>query len=224
MADGVLLDWDGLLADTAGMRREALGAALAAEGVALDVASSTDATPGLSIHATVDRALARFGDPTLVELVALRTQRELAARLARGLEIDTAARLFIERAQLRGPVIVASAAGRAETEAALGLAGLLHTFLAVITADDVDRAPSRELYERALAPLERRGAVRREHVIVLGVTPAALRAARDAGLRTVAVGVEPHVAIEADAAIGSLEDASIESLDALLGIAAGRPA
>jgi beta-phosphoglucomutase-like phosphatase (HAD superfamily) len=61
-------------------------------------------------------------------------------------------------------------------------------------------------------------------VIVLAVTPAALRAARDAGLRAVAVGVAPHVAIEADAAIASLEDASIDALDALLGIGAERPA
>jgi beta-phosphoglucomutase-like phosphatase (HAD superfamily) len=223
MADGVLLDWDGLLADTASMRREAFGAALAAEGIALDGSSSVE-EEGVSIRETLERALSRFRDPTLVELVALRTQRELVARLAGGFAIDQAALRFIEHAQLRGPVIVASAAGRAETAAALGLAGLLHSFLAVVTADDVGSAPSRELYERALASLERRRIVRREHVIVLAVTPAALRAARDAGLRAVAVGVAPHVAIEADAAIASLEDASIDALDALLGIGAERPA
>jgi beta-phosphoglucomutase-like phosphatase (HAD superfamily) len=33
MADGVLLDWEGVLADTRGARRDALRAALAAEGL-----------------------------------------------------------------------------------------------------------------------------------------------------------------------------------------------
>ena len=52
----------------------------------------------------------------------------------------------------------------------------------------------------------------------------AIRSAREAGLRTVAVNAPAHVALEADAAIGSLDGLTLDAVDALLGIAARRSA
>ena len=61
-------------------------------------------------------------------------------------------------------------------------------------------------------------------VVVLATDMPAIRAAREAGLRTIAVKAPAHVALEADAAIDSLSGLTLDAVDALLGIASGRPA
>ena len=65
--------------------------------------------------------------------------------------------------------------------------------------------------------------MRRDHVIALATTSPALRAARDAGVRTIAVGAPAHVALEAHAALPFLAGATVDDLDALLGITSERP-
>ena len=226
MADGVLLDWEGVLVDTAGARRDALRDALAAEGIAFDDAAHEERCAGRSVRSSAACLLgARASDPTLVELVAMRAERVFATRLAHGFAIDPAAARFAERAQLRAPLVVVTAAGRAETDAVLRLAGLHDSCAAIVTADDVTGdAPTSESYERALAHLARRRTVKPERIVVLAATHPAIRAARAAGLRTVAVSTPAHVAIEADAAVTSLDGLTMDGLDALLGIAAERPA
>jgi beta-phosphoglucomutase-like phosphatase (HAD superfamily) len=226
MADGVLLDWEGVLADTADSRREALRAALSDEGIAFDDAAFERHGAGRSVRFAAARLLgSRASDPTLAELVALRAEREFAARIARGFAIDPAAARFIELAQLRAPVVIVTAAGRAESEAALRLAGLHDSCAAIVTADDVGGdAPAPASYELALAHLGRRRVVKADRVVVLATAMPAIRAAREAGLRTVAVGSPAHVAVEADAAVDSLAGLTLDAVDALLGIASGRPA
>jgi beta-phosphoglucomutase-like phosphatase (HAD superfamily) len=226
MADGVLLDWEGVLADTADARRDALQRALVAEGIAFDAATYDHRGAGRSIRAAVSLLLgARADDATLAELVAMRAEREFAARLAQGFAVDPEASRFAELAQLRAPLVVVSAASRAECDAALRLAGLHDSCAALVTADDVaGEAPARESYERAIAHLERRRPVRRERVVVLAVTTPHIRAAREAGLRTIAVHVPAHVALEADASVPSLGGLTVDAVDALLGIVAERPA
>jgi hypothetical protein len=60
--------------------------------------------------------------------------------------------------------------------------------------------------------------------VVLAVTTPHIRAAREAGLRTIAVHVPAHVALEADASVPSLGGLTVDAVDALLGIVAERPA
>ena len=226
MADGVLLDWEGVLADTTGSRRDSLLRALADEGIALDCQSYDEHGVGRSVRAAAARMLGnRATDAALVEVVALRAERAFAARLAQGFAIDPEAARFAELAQLRAPLVVVTAAARAETDVALRLAGLHDSCAAVVTADDVtSEAPSRESYEAALTHLARRRPVKRERVVVLAVTVPAIRAARSAGLRTIAVGAPAHVALEADAAVPSLVGLTLNDVDMLLDIAAERPA
>jgi beta-phosphoglucomutase-like phosphatase (HAD superfamily) len=225
MADGVLLDWEGVLADTTGSRRDALLRALADEGIALDERSFDERCVGRSVRAAAATILgARASDDTLVEIVALRAERAFAATLAHGFVIEPGAARFAELAQLRAPLVVVTAASRAETDAALRLAGLHDSCAAIVTADDVTgEAPSRESYESALAHLARRP-VKRERVVALAVTVPAIRAARSAGLRTIAVGAPAHVALEADAAVPTLAGLTLDAIDVLLDIAAERPA
>ena len=226
MADGVLLDWEGVLADTADSRRAALRAALSNEGIALDDAAYERLGAGRSVRSAAARLLgSRAADVTLVELVALRAEREFAARIARGFAIDPAAARFVELAQLRAPVVIVTAAGRAESDTALRLAGLHDSCAAIVTADDVGGdAPAPASYELALAHLGRRRVVKAHRVVVLATDLPAIRAAREAGLRTVAVNSPAHVALEADAAVDSLSGLTLDVVDALLGIATGRPA
>ena len=226
MADGVLLDWEGVLADTAHSRREALRAAFSDEGLAFDDASFEHQGAGRSVRSAVARLLGRrAADATLAELVALRAEREFAARIAQGFAIDMAAARFVEHAQLRAPVVIVTAAGRAESDAALRLAGLHDSCAAIVTADDVGGdAPAPASYELALAHLGRRRVVKARRVVVLATSLPAIRAAREAELRTVAVKAPAHVALEADAAVGPLDVLTLDSVDALLGLASGRPA
>jgi beta-phosphoglucomutase-like phosphatase (HAD superfamily) len=226
MADAVLLDWEGLLADTGSSRREALALALAAEGVALDDTTYEDRCVGRSLRSVVASSLGwRAGDDTLVELVALRVQRELTARLAQGFVVAPGVARFVEHAQLRGPVVIVTAAGRDETDAALRLAGLRDSFSAIITADDVpEDAPSPTQIDAAMAHLSRRrgASLARERVLTLATTRPAILAAREGGVRTVAVGVPAHVAVEADGAVRSLAGTTLDALDVLVGIATDR--
>ena len=226
MADGVLLDWEGVLADTADARRGALQRALADEGIAFDGATYDHRCAGRSVRTAASLLLgARSDDAPLVELVALRAEREFAARLAHGFAVDPEAARFAELAQLRAPLVVVTAAGRAETDVALRLAGLHDSCAAIVTADDIaGDVPSRPSYERAIDHLHGRRPVRRERVVVLATVSPHIRAARQAGLRTIAVGVPAHVALEADASVPSLAFFTMDAVDGLLGIAAERPA
>jgi beta-phosphoglucomutase-like phosphatase (HAD superfamily) len=226
MADGVLLDWEGMLADTADARREALRSAFSEEGITFDDAAFEHLGAGRSVRSAVAKLLGnRAGDATLAELLALRAERTFAARLAQGFAIDPAAARFTELAQLRAPVVIVTTAGRAESDAALRLAGLHDSCAAIVTAEDVGGdAPAPASYELALAHLGRRRVVKAYRVVVLATTMPSIRAAREAGLRTVAVGAPAHVALEADAAVASLDGLTLNAIDALLGITAGRPA
>jgi beta-phosphoglucomutase-like phosphatase (HAD superfamily) len=66
--------------------------------------------------------------------------------------------------------------------------------------------------------------VRREHVVALAATRAAIHAARVAGVRTIAVGAPAHVALDADGALTSLDGVTVDELTALAGISAERHA
>jgi len=226
MADAVLLDWEGLITDTTESRRAALALALAEVEVALDEEAYDDRFAGRSLRSIVASALEwRAGDDTLVELVTLRAQRELGARLAQGFAVEPHVMRLIEHAQLRAPVAVVTAAGRDETDAALRLAGLRDSFSAIVSADDLPGdAPSRAQFEAVLAHLERRRAspLARERVLALATTRPGILAAREAGIRTIAVGTPAHVAVEADGALASLAGATLDTLDALVGIPTNR--
>jgi beta-phosphoglucomutase-like phosphatase (HAD superfamily) len=196
------------------------------EGVTLDEDTYEDRFAGRSLRNIVASALEwRAGDDTLVELVTLRAQRELATRLAQGFVVAPEVMRFVEHAQLRAPVAIVTAAGRDETDAALRLASLRDSFSAIVSADDVaGDAPSRAQFDAAMAHLERRRAspISRERVIALATTRPAILAARGAGIRTIAVGAPAHVAVEADAAVASLGGAMLDMLDTLVGIPTNR--
>jgi beta-phosphoglucomutase-like phosphatase (HAD superfamily) len=224
MVDGVLLDWEGVLADTGHARRDSLLGALADEGVRFDSTAYDECCLGLSVQEAAAAAVG-VADPTLLELVTLRAQRDFGVRVSQGFALQPGAATLLELAQLRAPVAIVTAARRLETESALRLAGFLDACAAVVTADEArGEAPSTAQYELAFELLGRRRTVRRDHVVALLSTRAAIRSAREAGVPTVAVGLPAHVALEADAAVSSLLGVTLDDVAALVGLSSERPA
>jgi beta-phosphoglucomutase-like phosphatase (HAD superfamily) len=223
MLDAVLLEWEGVLADTGAARRDALLRALADEGVPSTAAAYDACCGGLDVRSAAAAALHAAGrdDATLAEIVALRAGRTFAERLARGFSLTPGAAALVTGAAHRTRVAIVTQAGRAETELALRLSGLDGAVGAVLTVDDVtDPPPSPALFERVLAHLARLRPARAGRVLAVVQTLPAVRAARAAGVRTLAVGAEAPVAAEADAAVDDLRGVT---LDALVRLTAGVP-
>ena len=82
MPDAVVLDWEGVLTDTASARRDALLRALSEEGVCLNAEAYALQCDGQPLHNAVSNALAYRGrtDATLAGLVALRAARAAGVR------------------------------------------------------------------------------------------------------------------------------------------------
>jgi beta-phosphoglucomutase-like phosphatase (HAD superfamily) len=195
MLDAVLLEWEGVLADTTLARREALLRALADEGVEYEALGS---------------------DPALADLIALRATRAFAERIGKGLVLLPGARAFVERVQIASRLAIVTTATRAETEFVLRLSGLDGAVTTVVSSDDaLDGAAA---FERAITHLARVRPVKRDHVVALASASPALRAARATGVRTIAVGAPAHVAIDADGALASVDGATIADLIRLSGI------
>lgn len=221
MLDAVLLDWEGVLADTGSARRDALLRALSDEGVPWTASAYDDCCGGLDVHAAAGVAVARAfrPDPTLSELVALRAARTFAAHLATGFVLAPGAAAFVAGAQHRTRLAIVTRATRVETEVAMRLSGLGESAAFVLTADDVLEAPpAPALYERALELLSRHRRVHRNRIVVLTSQVDAMRSARAAGLRTVAVHSPAHAAVEADAALDGLAGITIDGVATLLNL------
>ncbi len=228
MLDAVLLDWEGVLADTGPARRVAMLRALADEGVPWTAAAYDACCGGRDVRAAAAAALASVGriDATLADLVAMRASRAFAEGLSHGFTLKPGAAPFVEAAEPRAPVAVVTRAGRAETEVALRLSGLAGSISVVVTADDaLELPPAPALYARALRQLARRRSVRAAHAAVLLDAAAPLRAARDAGLRTVAVDAPAPVAADADGAVDGLPGLTLDAIAVLVGVVpSARPA
>jgi beta-phosphoglucomutase-like phosphatase (HAD superfamily) len=220
MLDAVLLEWDGVLADTAGARRDALLRALADEGAAITTAAYDACCAGLDVSASAAAALARAGhdDPTLTELVALRAHRAFVDQLEHGLTLMPGAAELVAASQHRVRFAIVTRATRAETEAVLSIAGLQDSFAVVVAADDVRASgagPAR--YALALAHLSRLRPTPPERAVALVGTTAAIRDARASGVRSLAVGAPAHVALEADGAVDTLAGVGVAEIGALVG-------
>jgi beta-phosphoglucomutase-like phosphatase (HAD superfamily) len=222
MVDAVLLEWDGVLADTGVARRDALQRAMADEGVPLSAAAYDACCEGLDVNSAATAALAQAGhaDPTMATLVAIRASRWFSERIAQGLTLQPGATSFVAAAAQRSRVAIVTRASRTDTELVLRLSDLDAIVTSVITVDDVLLPPpATDLYDKALRQLSRVRPMRGERTVAVVSTAAAIRAAREAGIRTVAIGVPAHVAMEADAAISTVASAPIEELFALAGVA-----
>ncbi|MDB4898993.1 MAG: family hydrolase [Gemmatimonadetes bacterium] len=219
MVNAVLVEWEGVLADTRLARRSALLASLAEEGVASDAVADEEACRGMSVHAAATTALRVAGrvDATLVDLVALRAERSFLAGLANGCVLSPGAAAFVQHAQHRSRVMIVTRASRAETDLFLRLSGLDGAITAVLCADDIlGDAPAVSLYTQALEHLTRLRPIAASRAVAVVDALPAIRAARGAGVPALAVGAPAHEALEADGAVDSLDRLTMDDLARLV--------
>ena len=221
MFDVVLLELEGVLAETRALRRSALVRSLAEDGVMISPAEYDAVCYGFPVRqgaltAVAVRSLPR--DETAIDIITHRAEKYFADEATHGLALVRGAREFVEEASAVARLGIVTRASRREVELLLAMAGLDTTFEVVITADDVTSPkPSPEAYERALERLARRRLSRAAQTLTLEDGPLGIMSAHAVRLRCVAVGAIPtYHAVNADAYIASLEGHTVESLSALV--------
>jgi HAD superfamily hydrolase (TIGR01509 family) len=220
--DTVLFELEGVLADTAALRRDSLRRSLAEDGLTFTDAEwdacGAGATPRDAAAALAHRRGALLDDVAL-DLAALRAERHFAAASGRGLSLAPGARELVEALAPHARLGVVTRAARRDVDLVLGLAGLEPLVEVLVTGDDpVAPKPDPASYERALARLARRRPVSRDAVLALEDGGAGIRSATAAGLTCVAVGPVPaHEALLAAGALPSLADVTPERLARVAG-------
>jgi beta-phosphoglucomutase-like phosphatase (HAD superfamily) len=220
MIDAVLLEFDGVIADTRAARRRALLDTLADDAVPVSGEQLDESFAALPVRASVRAAFALGGrapDETWIELTAVRAERRFAELTSTGVSLVDGVAEFIDSAQGRTRLGIVSYALRAEIDTVLTLAGLEHVFELVIAGDDAYRPkPSPAPYVGALERLSRRRTAAPNRVVALESSAVGIHAAKAAGIRCAAVGpLAIHLAVDADALVPSLVGLTIASIDAL---------
>lgn len=219
--DAVLVEFDGVVADTFSARRMAVDRALLDLGLSLTDDEYWDCCAGWPTSQAV-RAVARTRrlglDATALDLLALRMDRAYSSLVGKGVVLVEGARSALERLAGRARIAAVSRLRRSDVESLVSLAKLDHVFSFVIGEDDAyppkpDPAP----YQAALRRLDRFRGGPAGTVVALENGVTGIRSARAAGLPCVAVGKQPaHVAIEAEAYVQSITGMDITTLTALL--------
>ena len=221
MLDTVLLELEGVIADTAEARRDAIIASLQADGVTLPLSSYRELCAGLSFEAAIRAAFgaqSRPADETVIALAAHRAERAYRAYIGKGLTLIEGARETLERLHETVRLgLVTRSPGR-DAMFVLSLGRMDHLFSCVVAAEDAPEKPSPEPYRLALARLQRtRSRVVRGTVVALEDGRPGIQAAHGAGIPCVVVGDVPaHVALEADAWLPSLAGLTADHLLSLV--------
>lgn len=216
----LMVEFEGVLADTAALRASAVTEALAADSIALDDALLRT-TAGLTTEEAIRlirHAVGAPDDPTALELSRLRTERAFAERVGKGLSLQPGARQALEKLSGVARLALVTRASRREVEFVLNLGGLDALFRPVIALEDCTPAkPARNPYDAALRRIGDLFPGQTLRGIAVEDTVLGVRAARAAGMMTVLVGDVPaHEAMEADSWIESIVDLTPDRVRALV--------
>lgn len=216
----LMVEFEGVLADTAALRASAITEALTADSIALDDALLRT-TAGLTTEEAIRlirHAVGAPDDPTALELSRLRTERAFAERVGKGLSLQPGARQALEKLSGVARLALVTRASRREVEFVLNLGGLDALFRPVIALEDCTPAkPARNPYDAALRRIGDLFPGQTLRGIAVEDTVLGVRAARAAGMMTVLVGDVPaHEAMEADSWIESIVDLTPDRVRALV--------
>lgn len=216
----VLLEFEGILADTTPHRLAALREALADDGLALDDDTWTEHCHGLAVEpavAAARRALGAPDDPTASDLTRLRAEQAFTRRISRGLLMQPGGLALVQALRTQARLALVTRASRRDVEFVLTLANVADAFTCMVTSDDaVAGKPSAAPYLLAIDKLSRTSPVAPGEAIAFEDARPGIRAARAATVRTVAVGPLPlHHAMEADMYFPTLSGLSFDDLRAL---------
>ena len=221
MLDTVLLELEGVIADTGEARRDAIFAALRADGITLPGNEYRELCAGLSFEEAMRaafRGMGRARDETGIALAAHRAERAYRAYIGKGLTLVEGARETLERLHESVRLALVTRSPRDDAMFVLNLARVDHLFTCVVAGEDAPPKPSPEPYKLALSRLQRaRARVVRGTVVAIEDGLPGIQSARAAGLATVVVGDVPaHVALEADGYASSIGGLTAESLLSLV--------
>ena len=216
----LLIEFEGVLAETAAMRRAALAESLAADGIALN-AELIALAHGRSTEDGIRRIRESAGapdDPTAVELARLRAERAFAARLGKGVLLQPGVRPALERLSVSTRLALVTRASRREVEFVLQLGGLDGVFRPMIALEDTSESkPARAPYAAAMARVAELFPGQVLRGIAVEDSLIGVRAARSAGLLTVLVGNHPpQDAMESGCWVDALAELTPEHVRLLL--------
>ena len=220
MLRAIVIDFDGVIANSEPLHFRAFSDVLAEEGVTLTEADYYRVYLGFS-DAGVFQAIGESGvgwTPARIDGLVARKAIRLEA-----LEHDVSvlfpgAAAAIRRARAAMPIAIASGARGAEIRRALERERLVDCFTAIVAAEDTPRSkPAPDPYLRALALLRTAcgGRLAASDCIAIEDSRWGLESARAAGLRTVAVThtyEASALAAAADLVIDSLESLDLTAL------------
>jgi len=216
----LLVEFEGVVADTLAMRSDALAEALAVDGITL-----TDQLLRIARGQTTESAIARIreavgapDDATALELCKLRAERAFAARAGKGISLAPGAKGALEKLGAATRLALVTRASRREVEFVLSLAGFDGFFRPVITLEDVTPAkPDRAPYLAAMTKVAQLFPGQTLRGLAVEDTVEGAHAARSAGLSVVLIGDIPaHEAMEADGWFESLAALTPDRVRALL--------
>lgn len=222
VVDTVLLEFEGVLADTGDLRRAALQRSLADEGIELSDTEYQRACAGFppregAIAAAALRK-ARLDD-TALELVGLRADRYFAESIAKGVQLVPGVTELVRDIAGRSRLAIVTRASRREVDFVLGLSGLDQAFEVIVTREDVlAPKPSPEGYERALQRLVKlKRPSRPTTSIALEDSAPGVLAARAVKIPVISIGAVPsQFGAEATAHLDSVSGQTLDSITALV--------
>ncbi len=154
--NALIIAFDGLLAETLGVRTDAVLEALRGEHIEPERALVAAALPGRTLHEEIRRVSAST-DETLLDLLTLRAQALLSARIAQGIAIAPNAQAFLARTRAAGTrLVLRSDSARRDVERVLALGDLESTFAFVRCADDLSAVSGGSSLERSYIAITRR--------------------------------------------------------------------
>ncbi len=219
MLKAIILDFDGVLADTEPLHFKMFQRVLHEEGLPLSELDYYQKYVGLDDKGCFQTILSANGRPAPPETVRRLVERKAALMLERikvtpviypGIED------FIKRAAGRYRLAIVSGALRHEIELILEAVGLRSSFEHITAAEDIRNGkPDPEGYLRALHALNRRAAVHASDCLVVEDTIAGIQAAHAAGMRCLAVSTTypADQLAGADAVASTLKGYDLEALE-----------
>jgi beta-phosphoglucomutase len=186
MLKGIIFDLDGVIVDSHAAHKQAWRELLASLGREVSEAQLEFVVEG---HKR-DEILQHFlGDLDAEEVQRLgKLKDEFYCRLAHNVKVISGVVEFVARAQSAGlPLAVATSAGRKRAEATLRDFGLIGSFRAVVTGDDVRAGkPDPAVFQRAAEGL----GFAPEDLLVCEDAVAGVQAAKSAGMRCLGIGAD----------------------------------
>jgi beta-phosphoglucomutase-like phosphatase (HAD superfamily) len=151
----LILAFDGVLADTLGIRADAIVQILHDEQIPSLMDTVRAALPGRSLYETIEH-VAASDDIKLMDLMTLRAQRLVSARLAQGVSLDDTLTGWLHTSRSNTRVVLRADSIRADVERVLAMTPLADRFATIRCADDAPRIVGASSLESSYAAIAQR--------------------------------------------------------------------